>query len=499
MCEQNNMLAEQRSPLAVYLQKRSSFIMRTGIFFLITALVLLIGVYLLIPRQKVSSLYCTILLDKDNGKFHYPSGSLFNSNDLISMVVLQKVYKDLHLQDKIKFSSFASALFISQDNLKAAALDALFKEKLSKKPISVVAIRRLEEEYAQKIKQAVLADIQLCMDSRVGLSDSDVSRILCTIPQTWFAIYSKLEARTFPELDNSGLIRQLNMDIKSGYYFIPLQKARQISQRLLKTCRKLHEMKQNRKITLDSGESLDDLVARINMLNDYRINSFALYIQNHKEYRGAMDYVFIVSSIQNLERSILTLKAKYEAAQQAKNLISVQLGSTGKTPKSEGSGTIIQLNNEFLDGLSALIRNDMNSKLLAEYAEKLLVLKDSLAEVESEKVYFEQMLSNKYQQTEAQYNIPKMPETLLKQEILRAFQELEALNKAVFAIKEKIAEEYLSSREFFSSMNIVRRYRSGNLQFVRLAGGIIFLFFAFALVFYGSDFYRMSKNGKLNS
>ena len=201
-----------------FLKQRRNTILLYGIVSLVLA-VLLFGIgYTLLPSNKIFTQDIRIMLGEadvetvmqnmknlpptvsKSGQMIviYPSGKPFVPADIINPVVLKQVYEKNKLQDMIDFDHFQNLFSITNYSEKLAQVRAEFREKLGRRNLTAVDLKRFEDDY-----NAALAKIDnkfnyvLSMRS-AGIPPNLAAKILNEIPATWAAMYRKLEAAKIP-------------------------------------------------------------------------------------------------------------------------------------------------------------------------------------------------------------------------------------------------------------------------------------------------------------
>ena len=472
-------------------------LLRALISFVFLILVILL-VLAFAPRTSTWSRDILLLLPKNETVSLYPSGKPFSSSDLLSPPVLQEVYAKNNLKDRIDFSDFTASFFMANSDMKKAQLDAEYREKMNKKNISVIDLQNLEREYQQRLQALTTEQLAISIIPRTTLGRTEIVKILNDIPETWYEIYSKLEAKAFPQIDMTLMQQELIKASKQPGRLILLEKTRVYCNQLLEVCGLLNEMLQGKNLSLSSGEFLGDIQQQLRNILQYQIAIFQQYILMNSAEQGTFDRIFIYSKLQSIEHDLFRIGTKYDGAIEAiKALQQLPLPSvkTAESGKDAASPVTLQLDNSFFSQFADMVRNDVNNKLRASYARKTLEYADERAVLLADKEYFQDLLNavNDKQNKNIVILRPEQFNTLLKE----MFTELFAVGGKVIQFRDKILKEYITSRSFYAPTGNVQYHSEFHFSFFRLVLGLCALWVLVNLVWGVCDFCLMNSRGIL--
>ena len=419
---------------------------------LIFVLLLIAISWCLLPRNSHYVQKITILLENRNNQQVYPSGKPFSNADCLSPLVLQQVYRDNHLETRVPFEQFCRMFYVSNADFRLAAINALFSEKMNKKNISIVDMNRLEKEYREEIAKNGLGPLEISFSPDFAISESEAAKILNSIPQSWYAIYSKLEAQRFPQMETNASLQEFRRSIGQGGQLILLEKSRIFCEQLIQMCDQLNEMLQGQNVSLPDGEYLGDIRKQLLSLKRYQIDVFLQYVLAHRELQGAYDQIFLKSRLKQLEYELVRMNNKYQGVLDSMQIISdTQPHNNVSDTKNKNSSLTLQLDNGFFNSLVELIRHDATNEMRKTYAGKSLKYKETIAEMEAEKEYCLQMLEMRKNESA----VPIDKQTLISREKFQKnmqdmLNELEQLNTKVTQFRDLIVSQYLSSRQFYA-------------------------------------------------
>ena len=455
---------------------------------------------LLAPKTSIWTRNIMVLLPKRDNIARYPSGKPFSSADLLSNPVLQQVYQRNNLKGRMDFKDFVSSFFMTNSDIKKAILDAEYREKMGKKNISVIDLQNLEQEYAQKLQMLTSDLLAISMTPDVPLTKTQITKILNDIPELWYQIYSKLEARDFPQIDMATMRQEIIQASKQPGRLILLDKTRVYCNQLLAMCNTLNEMLQGQNVSLPSGEFLGDIQQQLRNIQQYKIDVFHQYILMNSSYQGVFDKIFICSKLQNIEQELLKLNRKYDGTLAAIKLLQTSVTSKNaenisrSSAKTAEAPLTLQLDNTFFNQFAEMIRNDVNNKLRATYAQKTLEYADSIASLEADKIYFQNLLNsmNAKQQTSFTLN-PEQFNKLLQE----MYTELFSVGGKVVQFRDKILKDYLNSRTFYTPVGNVQYYSEYSIPIVKILLGLFALWLFINLAWGVYDFCLMNAKGLL--
>ena len=441
-------------------------------------LFLIAAFYFFLPKNEVFVSKISVQLQNKNGKLVYPSEKTFSANDIISSPVLQRVYAKNNLKNKLTFSEFSELFSLSGINMKKALLSVAYKNKLTKKNITIIDIKALEQEYQDALRSLEDNSVEISMIPTGKLNSQESAKLLREIPLEWFNIYSRHEAKIMPRIATTTQIQELRKSPINEGWLITLDKTRLACQNLQRGCSELNAMLMGQKVSLPSGEYLADLQNRLNILEKHRIRPTLLLVRETPGYKNPMDRLFLRSTIMLLERRIEVLKEKYEATVSAINILhpadntSASKQQLPPARSANAAPMTLNLDGNFFTSIITLIRNSETIALREKYAEAALVLKGEIAELESEKRYYNAIYQDllevqpgKNTLTTAQFH------GLTK----AMFDELLELSGKVNEFKEIILKNYLSNRNFFATSGEIQKSASFVFPFKKIALGLIFL------------------------
>lgn len=452
-------------------------------FSLLLTVIIFAALYFLIPKSSVYSIEIGIQLPKEKDRILYPSMKEFSANDIISVPVLRKVYNDNNLSSKIKFDEFCQLFYISGNNIEKAVITASFKNKLSDKKLTVVDIKKLENEYNQALQGLDTRRVEIAMSPTLKFDALLAVKILNDIPKVWFEIYSVQEGKVMPQICSATQVQELRSLLPVDGWLITLDKVRKICNDLQLSCNAINEMLRGRQITLPGGESLMELQSRLDNFNRHRIGTVTQMVLTTSSYQTQFDRLYLNSNIMTITGKVNAEKAKYDATVDAINIIHPvsidRTGVKGVAAMDKNSSVTMNFDGNFFSSVSSLIRNSSSIALREKYANQALECRTNLAALEEEKNYYSMMLAQ-LTSSKVSNNISKLQ---LQKIELSMFNELALLCGKLNEFKTMLMGDFHTSSQFFAVSGEVLRYSQFCISIARLAVGLFFLFVLANVIF----------------
>lgn len=436
-----------------FLKQRRNAILLYGIVSLVLA-VLLFGIgYTLLPSNKIFTQDIRIMLGEadvetvmqnmknlpptvsKSGQMIviYPSGKPFVPADIINPVVLKQVYEKNKLQDMIDFDHFQNLFSITNYSEKLALVRAEFREKLGRRNLTAVDLKRFEDDY-----NAALAKIDnkfnyvLSMRS-VGIPPNLAAKILNEIPATWAAMYRKLEAAKIPLNNFDRDLAQKVKDSRAASYFIAIDQALYYNAQMLKLCDQLKALTMNRAIALPGGEYLDDIIDSFRHIQDYQLNLLRQMLLRNPKLHSGLDVAYLTSRLQDIDQKLNEKRAVLGNITDSIRMIGEKYTeNSAKTEMDKGTQV-----------------NAMNQNLV----NAALECGNEVALLEAQKQYYSQMLAAlrekgedaKTAQTDSQAFVKLFDATI---------QNMISAARKTTEMKELLMKDYLSTLEFYAPVTM---------------------------------------------
>ena len=436
-----------------FLKQRRNTILLYGIVSLVLA-VLLFGIgYTLLPSNKIFTQDIRIMLGEadvetvmqnmknlpptvsKSGQMIviYPSGKPFVPADIINPVVLKQVYEKNKLQDMIDFDHFQNLFSITNYSEKLALVRAEFREKLGRRNLTAVDLKRFEDDY-----NAALAKIDnkfnyvLSMRS-VGIPPNLAAKILNEIPATWAAMYRKLEAAKIPLNNFDRDLAQKVKDSRAASYFIAIDQALYYNAQMLKLCDQLKALAMNRAIALPGGEYLDDIIDSFRHIQDYQLNLLRQMLLRNPKLHSGLDVAYLTSRLQDIDQKLNEKRAVLGNITDSIRMIGEKYTeNSAKTEMDKGTQV-----------------NAMNQNLV----NAALECGNEVALLEAQKQYYSQMLAAlrekgedaKTAQTDSQAFVKLFDATI---------QNMISAARKTTEMKELLMKDYLSTLEFYAPVTM---------------------------------------------
>lgn len=436
-----------------FLKQRRNAILLYGIVSLVLA-VLLFGIgYTLLPSNKIFTQDIRIMLGEadvetvmqnmknlpptvsKSGQMIviYPSGKPFVPADIINPVVLKQVYEKNKLQDMIDFDHFQNLFSITNYSEKLALVRAEFREKLGRRNLTAVDLKRFEDDY-----NAALAKIDnkfnyvLSMRS-VGIPPNLAAKILNEIPATWAAMYRKLEAAKIPLNNFDRDLAQKVKDSRAASYFIAIDQALYYNAQMLKLCDQLKALAMNRAIALPGGEYLDDIIDSFRHIQDYQLNLLRQMLLRNPKLHSGLDVAYLTSRLQDIDQKLNEKRAVLGNITDSIRMIGEKYTeNSAKTEMDKGTQV-----------------NAMNQNLV----NAALECGNEVALLEAQKQYYSQMLAALREKGEDAKTAQADSQAFVKL-FDATIQNMISAARKTTEMKELLMKDYLSTLEFYAPVTM---------------------------------------------
>ena len=444
-----------RSPLirqvcSALWQRRKRFAFIAVVSFVIVFLLGLI-VMLLSPKEKLYSQDIRLFLGKNKaGMLVYPNDKAFNRFDIISAPVLKEVYQRNKLEKLIGYEDFATSFQVVNYSPDLAFINAEFAQKLSRRNLNTVDLKALEEEYNDRLASLDQASFRISMERSGNLPSSLAARIVTEIPQVWADIFRRQEAKGFPQnVLTSDLKEKLESEFQ-GSPLIAIDRAFYYNIQMERLCRELETLQQDRRISLPSGEFLEDVSERLTYIRNYQLNVLLQMLMDDHSLLGPMDRVFVASRIRSFEQTLLEKRGMLANVQESIAQLRTPVNGSGSPVRESGksdAASALQLNVDagFFSQLSELIRNDVVGANLIEQVETFSRLGNDVAATEAQLAHYTKLFSG----IQGENGTRKVDAQLFGKLFRSMLTEMIQAGLKLDEFKELITRDALSNREFY--------------------------------------------------
>jgi hypothetical protein len=365
----------------------------------ICAVIAVLLVYLLGPRERVASLAFQLTFEGADRQ-EYPNGVKFSSAELVSTPILADVFRANDLDRYVTFDKFKDAVFVLQTNRDLELLSYEYEAKLSDSKLSPVDRARLEEEFRKKRMSLSSAGYSLNIRRRealVKIPDAMLSKILQDTLSNW----AKLAA------ENKGAMRY-NISVLSKNalqkdslaredYIIAADMLRTYNERILKTVILMGEIPGANAVRMNPDKiGIADLRASLEDLNRFKIEPLISMIREAALSRSPTRLSQYFES-----RRFDVQLAKTETTQRIKSMQEAlrdyeQRGPGASAGAGDRSGSSVtpQLTESFIDRLVQITTQSID----VEYRQKLTkrIIDDGmvLAELNRQAEYYQSMVQS---------------------------------------------------------------------------------------------------------
>ena len=471
-----------------------------GVFSLLVTLFIIAIAFFWLPKSEQLTLKVFLNLQNNSRYVAYPNGKTFNAEDILSPAVLRVVYNDNNLKDKIAFDKFCALFSLSGESLEKAKLEAAYREKLANKKNTILELSSLENEYKENLQKLDINSVLLAMTPTHKIDRIEAVRILNQIPKAWFNIYSKEEAKRFPDITTVNQIQAFRSNNNTDGWLITLDKCRISCKNMLTACKAMDELLAGKKVVLTSGDSLSDLEERLNTLLNHRISPLMLIVQENPSLLNSLDHIFLQGKIIDLEREIKSETEKFTGTVAAIKILfpGENSNTASKISAVPGEARVQQslsLDGNLFSALTSLIADSQSLNYRAKYAEKALSHKIKIADCTAEKEYYMTLLGLK----KRQLDVSKISTEHFNKVANAMFNELLVLCAKVNSFRDLIFKDYILPSSFYSTSGEVKTFSSFAIPFKRLACGLIVLVILVNVLLVAKNFYVAWSKGLLEN
>lgn len=488
---QQNGEADLFAKIISYLKVRFKSFFFRGIISLIVTVLLVAVFWAFSPRKVMYSQDVMLMLPKGEKTFSYPDGTEFSTADLISPSVLNEVYRECKLQERMPENDFQKIFMVVNSDIERTLLDAEYREKMAKRNISLVDLRRLQDEYTSKINALPKNRFSVMMNAEVPFSFLEAQNILSKIPVIWFKQYSVLHSEPLPPVENLAAYDPASI---TGD-LLQLERAYLYCRNLQQHCKQLDaQLAKNRNFAVETGETLRDLQHDLQQLERFELSLLRQYIQCNAKLQQPADKLFVQSRVSHIRQELLR---EDELLCNVVNIINTIRSNTAVsapagTQNAPAAAAVqqdatLQLDSAFLTRYGDLVQKTAAQNLIVPYLEKMEKSSDKIAALNAENLYFDMFLKAENTAPVAEITPEKFQEMLKK-----ANADLIAAGKKVDELQNYLQTHALSS-DYFVSDGYAKEVKNLSLPIKLIAVGLIAIWMIFNVIVIVIDFYKFGE------
>ena len=389
----------------------------------------------------------------------YPNGEAFSSTDLLSPVVLGRVYADNELEAHgIDRSTFFNAVSISNVAPNREFVVQRFRRELDRDRLSLTEIREIEDEFSRALARAARGQAEISLTLREGLRpgqptlpDALATKVLLDIPRVW-SRYMTEETGMFASDLSLYSVDVLDSSMYREMDFLMAYDALKERFRLLRS--NLNQLGSLRSVSTvrdpETGLRVTDIRALVGELEDFVLEDvLAPSVTARVSRNPEMVVRFFNNRVEDLERRRLLMDTRARRVEQAlQDYVSsgqssggemAGMGMSDELRMMSAGTTIPQFGSDFLDRLVQLGSDSGDIQFRQNLSRERLDYLLEAAELQSE--------ANRLQQLIALISGEDIPGGLDEDERVRLVQEVsEGLDQIVsemrglFLAVERIAD-----------------------------------------------------------
>ena len=240
-----------------------------------TILIIAIAGFIFLGQTKESVAKLQFKLDFQGvDKGEYPNGMKFSTSDILSMPVMNKVYEEDNLQQYMEFPDFRASLAVIQISDALRFLEYEYATRLSDKKLNVDQRTRLETEFLEKRKNALIPVYNLMWDQPMASVPPDqVAKTLNDILRAWAEYADRVKGAN--EYQISLVSRNIlsKEDVEHEDYYIAMDMLRLTIKRIKEDIEKLEGIPGAKTLKIGKNRlSLSDLKYRMDDAENFKLN-----------------------------------------------------------------------------------------------------------------------------------------------------------------------------------------------------------------------------------
>ncbi len=211
-------------------------------------------------------------------KNEYPNGMKFSTSDILSMPVLNTVYKEDRLDQYVKFPVFKASLAVIQTNDQLRFLEYEYASKLDDKKLNVDQRAKLEAEFLEKKKSALVPIYALMWDlgaaENVASPPADqVKKVLNDILRAWAEYADRVKGANQYQISLASRNILSKEDLESQDYYIAMDMLRKTIKRITDNIKELEKIPGAKTLKIGKkGISLSDLAFRMADVENFKLS-----------------------------------------------------------------------------------------------------------------------------------------------------------------------------------------------------------------------------------
>ncbi len=401
---------------------------RAIVLFSMAAILLIVSVagFVLLTQTRTHMVELEFNLDFEGAdKYEYPNGTKFNTSDIVSTPILDRVFSENNLQNYIDFPDFKASLAVIQTNTKLELLEYTYAAKLRESKMSLDERQRLEAEFLEKKKSALVPTYTLLYSREERLTaipQDKLAKVLTDTLRIWAEYADRVKgavAYRIPIVSRNILSKE---DIDQEDYLVANDIFRLTIDRIMGDLIKLQAIPGSETLRVGENDiSLKDIMYRLDDLERFKLSPvLGLVRQTGMTKFPEFTAGYLQNRLYDLEME--ETKCTEEARVYETSLERYMQKPTGMLAKSTAEGTqtlplteprssanvpamIPQFGASFLDSLVEMAQQNSDALFRQTITEKIIDTGIEKANIESEKKYYSML----YEQIRDRVEIKEKP------------------------------------------------------------------------------------------
>ena len=414
---------------------------------------LLATLALVLPHTTNASLGLELKFVKP-GKSEYPNHQPFSPSDLLSTLVLRKVYQANHLERYLEFDNFKNSLSIKVSGDPLATLQLEYKAKLGGPKILSEERERLEKEYKIRRQSIINSEYSLVWTQKGWLAKtvppSVKAKALESIPRYWAedAVYVKKVLAMADVLPTRIQSENSVEKIVSNAIDIGVR-----SRILSKSLVELSGLFGGTQLSLPNGTTLVDLQNRLRVLREVglnRIQEALVTFSVDKDERIKLQEM-LRGRLRSRERAFFLEKSKLEPLEKGyrdylASRRGVDSGNSGKNRALGDGGATFQISDNFLGKWIEMTKPFADEEYRQALVDRMSIERQGVLEMEFNvdeiKLYMESLSQEEKKRelttSKDAAGVVSQPERMSQKEALQIMQEVATELNSIIVDAEQI-------------------------------------------------------------
>lgn len=410
-------------------------------------------VYLVAPAKTIYQQDLTILLPQDQDRnYIYPSGNVFDRNDIVSSSILDIVYQKCNLANVTDANLFEERFgAVMTESPESMKVEAIYRSKLARRNATLSDIETIQKEYIEQRSHLPPQRVTITFDAPATIPRPTAERVLSVVPDFWARVYNQIEGIPLPPCETSEQVRKFISNGDCG--LLELLHMHEYAEDIIARIKCLQKKTTNKEFNLTNGVTLGNLQRRLEFLVSYQMDPLLISSFSDSKSRD-----YLERKIFDLKTRISLMEENVEKAhklymQLSKNDVS---GLGGKTSEKDIQLSLT-LDKDFFSKYESLVMKSKMEEALQPLVSLIIKKNDELRDLEEQLLKYQNMMP---QETNGGKTlVPKTDMNEMGLTIKKIAEEVLSIGENVEKFQEIIMSDYANQNKFFTLSGAIRRTR----------------------------------------